>query len=604
MIRAASSLTNRIFLASTLLATLSLGAVFYFVNAGVSAQAEAELRRDLDHAATLVEQRRGTLTQTFTRMARLVADLPKLKAAVETGDAPTVQPIAEEYRRAIEADLLVMTDPRGAVLGVAGADVPTLPDSAGPAGAVDETSAFLSHPRGVLQIVSVPILIGVDLTEILGRLTVGFFMDEQLASQFKDVTGADIAFAADGQVLASSLPESTHAELATITHTGETTTIRLRDEEYLAMARPMEQDSPTAPTMLILRSRTERLQLLRTLRAGLAGALIVTILLATILSYGVALTMTRPLRMVTSAMRDVAATGDLTRKVTVQSQAWADEDARLLATAFNTLTDSIARFQREAAQKERLSSLGRLSTVIAHEVRNPLMIIRASLASLRSDTASAAERREAVADIDGETERLNRIVTEVLDFAKPIRFDLGEAQVNDVCRASVAAAWAGSHGAPVAIDLAPDLPTVMTDAERLRTALVNILSNARHAVEAADPPAATPSVFVSTRRHGDRVTIVVRDRGAGIAPEDMAHIVDPYYTTRRAGTGLGLPISKNIVEGLGGTLAISSRSDDGTEIRIDLPIVTADSVDTARASAALRHGTHADQAHPTAPEAA
>ena len=102
--------------------------------------------------------------------------------------------------------------------------------------------------------------------------------------------------------------------------------------------------------------------------------------------------MTRPLAAVTDAMRDVAATGDLTRKVPVRSRAWDDEDARLLASAFNTLTESIARFQREAAQRERLSSLGRLSTVIAHEIRNPLMIIRASLSSLRRDHVTAGRR--------------------------------------------------------------------------------------------------------------------------------------------------------------------------------------------------------------------
>ena len=95
-------------------------------------------------------------------------------------------------------------------------------------------------------------------------------------------------------------------------------------------------------------------------------------------------------------MRDVAATGDLTRKITLRGPAiWQDEDARLLATTYNGLTDSIARFQREAAQKERLLSLGRLSTVIAHEVRNPLMIIKASLRSLRPD-ASPPEIKEAV----------------------------------------------------------------------------------------------------------------------------------------------------------------------------------------------------------------
>jgi signal transduction histidine kinase len=573
MIRAASSLTNRIFLASTLLATLSLGVVFYVVNAAVSAQVEDDLRRDLADAATLVEQHRATLTETFTRMARVIADLPKLKAAVETGDPGTIQPIADEYRGVINPDVFVVSDPRGTPLASSGIEIAALPQTHAGVALVDEVSAFLPHPRGLLQVISVPILLGLERTEILGRLTIGFFLDDRLAAQFKGVTGAEIAFADGGRVLAASLPPSSRSALAGIGGATQTTTFNLDDEEYLALARPMQDGAADGPVTLILRSRTERLRFLNTLRAGLVGALVITILLATILSYGVARTMTRPLRAVTSAMGDVAATGDLTRKVTVRSRAWDDEDARLLAAAFNRLTDSIARFQREAAQKEKLSSLGRLSTVVAHEIRNPLMIIRASLASLRATGRTAAERREAVADIDEETTRLNRIVTEVLDFAKPIRFDLGETCLNDICRASAAAAWAGATEPPaVRLELDPDLPTIVTDGERLRTALVNILSNARHAVEAAPVPGGEP-VVVRTRHDRDRILVSVRDRGAGIAAEDMAHIFDPYFTTRRAGTGLGLPISKNIVEGLGGTLAVSSRPGEGTEIRIELPRV-------------------------------
>jgi signal transduction histidine kinase len=580
MIRAASSLTNRIFLASTLLATLSLGVVFYFVNAGVYAQAEEELRRDLDDAATLVEQHRVTLTETFSRMARLVADLPRLKAAVETGDSPTVQPIAEEYGKAMNPDLLVVTDPQGSVLASAGTTMPALPALHDGVASADEVSAFLPHPRGLLQVVSVPILLGFERPEVLGRLTIGFFMDDRLATQFRGVTGAEIAFAAQGRVLASSLPAGSRAALSGLIGATGVTTVNLNNEQFLALARPMQPLSGSSPATLIMRSRTERLRFLNTLRAGLVGALIVTVLLATILSYGVARTMTRPLSAVTNAMRDVAATGDLTRKVTLRSRAWDDEDARLLAAAFNTLTESIARFQRDAAQKQRLSSLGRLSTVIAHEIRNPLMIIRASLASLRADNVSPEERREAVADIDEETRRLNRIVTDVLDFARPIRFDMGEAHVNEICRASSVAALAGSSPINVQLDLDPTLPPVVTDSERLRSALVNILANAHHAVEAAAPPgsetpsgAASPGVVLTTRRRGDRIVLTIRDRGTGIAPEDMPHIFDPYFTTRRAGTGLGLPISKNIIEGLGGTLAVSSRPGDGTEIRIELPVI-------------------------------
>jgi signal transduction histidine kinase len=78
-------------------------------------------------------------------------------------------------------------------------------------------------------------------------------------------------------------------------------------------------------------------------------------------------------------------------------------------------------------------------------------------------------------------------------------------------------------------------------------------------------------VRLQTRFTEERAVITVEDRGAGITPENMAHIFDPYFTTRRAGTGLGLPIAKNIVEGLGGAVTVSSRVGHGTTIRIDLP---------------------------------
>jgi signal transduction histidine kinase len=597
MTRALSSLTNRIFVALILLATLSLGFAFLFANRRASEEAEAELARGLVEAATLVDQHRTTLTFTFTRMAHLVADLPKLKAAVETGDPPTVQPLADDYVARIDADLLVVQDERGRVLAESGVRLPrefvTPPDpvaTSGTAPSAADASTFLPHARGVLQIVSVPILpASPEPVGVLGRLTVGFLMDDALAAQFRDMTGSEIAFAADRRILASSLPPAAHEAMARVLDAPGTRTIQVNGEEYVALARPMEGGPDgAAPLTLTLRSRSERLRFLTSLRTGLIGALIVTLVLATVLSWGVATTMTRPLAAVTGAMREVAATGDLTRRVTVRSGPWADADARLLASAFNTLTESIARFQRESAQKERLSSLGRLSTVIAHEIRNPLMIIRASLSTLRQSTLSGsagdADLRDAISDIDDESRRINRIVTEVLDFAKPIRFELAETNLNDVCRESAAAAWAdqteGGASMPV-LALDPSLPTIVTDAERVRTALVNLLTNARQAVEhlTRQSPGAQggpgqvgqPPVTLTTARHGERIVITVRDTGTGIMPEDMARIFDPYFTTREAGTGIGLSITRHIVEGLGGTLSVASVVGEGTEFRIELP---------------------------------
>jgi two-component system sensor histidine kinase HydH len=223
------------------------------------------------------------------------------------------------------------------------------------------------------------------------------------------------------------------------------------------------------------------------------------------------------------------------------------------------------------SQKERLTALGRLSTVIAHEIRNPLMIIKGSLHTLRRRDVTVEAMREAVADIDEEVARLNRIVNEVLDFARPISFELTVVDLNALCRESATAAQASGAGPVIELDLDSSIASLMTDPERLRSALVNMLVNARHAA-GGDRPEGT--VTLCTSRAGRRARIVVADTGVGIAPADLAHVFDPYFTTKRGGTGLGLPIAKNIVEGLGGTIQVSSAPGRGTEIIIELLLQT------------------------------
>ena len=585
-----SSLRGRIFLASALLAVLSIGVAIYLVNVRVTREAEQTLQREIVTTSALVDQLRTTRTQTFTQMARLIADAPKVKAAVDTNDPPTVQDIASDYQNQLQSTLLLVTNRSGAVLATVGAtpqaalvvaNQPAVRNALGG----HESFSLLPQPDGILQLVTVPISIGLAQPEILGTVSVGFLLDDALAAQLKEITGSDVAFGMDGQVLAATLPRGMYGVLAGRLRTSGISHLTLAGEDYLVLPRPLSVAGTlpvgVGPVALILRSRTELLRGLQAIHTGLAATAIVAVLLATILGFAVARTITRPLANITDVMREVAATGDLTRKIAIrQGNRWDDEDARLLAATFNTLTDSIVRFQREMSQKERLASLGRLSTVIAHEIRNPLMIIKAALHTLRQSKPGEAALREAVADIDDEVARLNRIVNEVLDFSRPIRFDLAPADVAALCRDSAAAAQA-SPGTAVALDLDPALPTLVTDAERLRIALVNMLVNARHAVNGdqtnrrspggggSDPP-----VILKATAAGDRVTITITDRGVGVAPADVPHIFDPYFTTKRGGTGLGLPIAKNIVEGLGGTIAVSSSVDPGghgTEIRIDFP---------------------------------
>ena len=570
--RVLGSITNRIFLASALLAMLSIGAAVYFVSARLTTQTESELQRDLTEAASLVDDQRRTQFDNFARTATLIADLPKFKAVVEIGDRPTIEPIALDYLTKAGADLLMVTGRQGEQLALAGeadahplgAALNQLAFASGGKGA----PAFWEHPSGVLEVVSVPITLGLDRPELLGVLSIGYLLDERRAAQFKALTGADIAFSMDGVVRASTLGRGSAAALTPLLAGAGAQRISIGGEEYVAVSQPLGSDGQRGPAAIILRSRSERMQTLGAIQAALAGIALGATLLAIVVSYAVARTITRPLASITDHMRHIAATGDLTRKIATKRQGgWNDDDAHMLATTFNTLTDSIVRFQREAGQRERLSSLGRLSTVIAHEVRNPLMIIKGALRTLDRDGASHADVRDAAKDIDEEIDRLNSLVNDVLDVARPIRFDPAPTDVNAVCRDAVQAAGAGRRNAAVTLGLAPSLPELVTDRERLRTVLINLLTNADNAIEGRPAGAVT----LITQQSGDRrISVTIHDTGNGIADDDLPRIFDPYFTTRRAGTGLGLAIAKNIIEGLGGSINVATRAGEGTDFRIDI----------------------------------
>ena len=235
-----ASLTNRIFIAASLLAIVTTGVAVYVVGLRATREAELELARGLAEAGDLVDQQQRALTAQSLLTARLLADLPKLKGAVETRHAETVAPIAADYRRQVAADLLVISDKAGARLAAVptGAGAPT-PEAVTAALGGREVVEFRPDAGGVLQVATVPIAIGLESPDVLGTVSVGVRLDAQMAERFKRATRSEVAFTLDGTVRAATVPQSTWPALQPLLSQPAVSQILIGDSEYVGRAQPL-----------------------------------------------------------------------------------------------------------------------------------------------------------------------------------------------------------------------------------------------------------------------------------------------------------------------------------------------------------------------------
>jgi PAS domain S-box-containing protein len=213
-----------------------------------------------------------------------------------------------------------------------------------------------------------------------------------------------------------------------------------------------------------------------------------------------------------------------------------------------------------------LTQLGRLSAVVAHEVRNPLAALKGSLQVLQRRLPPELPGRDIITPMLARIDALNRTVQDILTYSKPSapkrqRFNL-LAMIHDVAAAADAAVPGGT------ISVTGDRAVVDLDPEMTRAVLLNLLINARQASAAED-------VEVRTSAKDGHCEIAILDRGPGLPAEVRAQLFEPFITTRPGGTGLGLPIARRLTQLQGGTLTLDDRPGGGTIAVLTLPAVTA-----------------------------
>ena len=246
-----------------------------------------------------------------------------------------------------------------------------------------------------------------------------------------------------------------------------------------------------------------------------------------------------------------------------------EEDGAFLGHVilFRDMTE-IRRLEEEVARSRRLASLGSLAAGVAHEIRNPLSSIKGFATWFRERYRDNPEDRETAEVMIREADRLNRVITQLLEFARPLTMDRVPTPLPAVIRHALkmVEGEARKKGVTLETDLSAEIGEVPLDADRMTQVFLNLCLNAIAAMEAGGV------LRVSLARRDERtVRITVADTGIGIPKEDLPRVFDPYFTTRSSGTGLGLAIVHKIVEAHGGEVRLESEPGRGTTATILLP---------------------------------
>lgn len=332
--------------------------------------------------------------------------------------------------------------------------------------------------------------------------------------------------------------------------------------------------------------------------AELAQANFLKRLLATVLVFGVGIvgavalawTYVTPISRVVAAARRVAQ-GHLDERLPETRR----DEIGELNRSFNEMVVGLkqkAELEARLHQAERLSAIAHLASGIAHEVRNPLNLINLSIDHLRArfSPPAAAEREEfsrVASEIKKEVHRLNEMIETFLKYGKPLKLTRQPADVRALLDEvlEVAGRKAAIESVTVERRYPHDLPPAWVDVPHLKTCFLNLVLNAVQAM----PGGGTLSV-TARRVHGSNgepggvppdqpapqpdsgIEIAFEDTGTGIAPEHLSKVFEPYFTTKEVGIGLGLALTKKIVEEHGGSILLSSVPGHGTLARLTLPL--------------------------------
>ena len=230
----------------------------------------------------------------------------------------------------------------------------------------------------------------------------------------------------------------------------------------------------------------------------------------------------------------------------------------------------VQELKKEVERSTRLASIGRLAAGVAHEIRNPLSSIKGFATYFGERYKDIPEDKNTAQIMVSEVERLNRVVSQLLEFARPVNINKKTLDIKTIINhsAKMIERNAAKKDIEIRVDIPSGIPHVSIDSDRMNQVFLNLFLNS---IEALDSGGKL-SISVDYDTANELIKIKVSDTGKGIAPKDLGNVFDPYFTTKQSGTGLGLAIVHRIIESHNGEIKVESEQGKGTDVTITLPL--------------------------------
>lgn len=520
-------------------------------------------------------------------MSLLLSQMSDVRRAFGTGDPATIRDAASEFwSTASENALLLVTDPRGRLI----ASVSNTPDLAewreldvvpeaaqrftqrAPSSSLKDRQAngFMLKEGNLYQVSVTPVYVqsGSGLA-LLDVLVAGYQVDHLVAQGLKDSTGgSEFLFLAGGRVIASTLNPRATSELARVVGArgpGQKLS-RVSDgvTEFAPLAAPLTDiEGRTIGELWIFRSFENAREQLAVLRRNIVLLGLFAVLAGLGLTYLLARRIVQPVEKLDRAAAEVARQ-NYAYRVPVDSQ---DELGRLAET-FNDMCASIQNARQELIRQERISTIGRLSSSIVHDLRNPLAAIYGGAEIMVDSEIAPPQLKRLAGNIYRASRRIQELLQDLVNVGR------GKTEGAEMCRLSEVAAAARDSLAQAAeaqgVHLALEIPeSIELPLERARVerVFVNLIGNALEAMPLGG------AVTISATAEQDAVTIEVADTGSGISPEIRDHLFQPFVSSgKKNGLGLGLALSRQTVLDHGGDMWVESKPGTGARFFFRLPL--------------------------------